>query len=216
MRSSIKTLDKLNVRLKGYCKTFKGKYLLLQNKYLTDEEFVLWDFSSYVLADWDKKNRPEQLGVFLHSYEEIALMLSWSPAKVSRKGSNLIAKGLWEKHSTGGIKVRGYEVNNKLAELTKDKKPIDLQEYLSILQPTNAKLQENTRSISPIKTSTEGKNNIDNLSKDALGIPFKDEYIRTEKDYIKIWEEMGCPNDFTTDDMKWIDVNVAENNNVFS
>ena len=34
--------------------------------------------------------------------------------------------------------------------------------------------------------------------------------LQRSEDYQRTWKEMGCPLDFTVDDMRWIDANVRE------
>lgn len=131
---------KIMNRLRGYDRHFRGRFLLLHNKVLTDEEVILWDLSYSCLADWDKSHG-ETYGSFEYGWEEIGLLLSWSESKVSRNSKKLLLLGFWRKQCKR-IYVAGFELRERLAQITKEEKVIDLQKELAKMQLSGASLQE--------------------------------------------------------------------------
>ncbi len=208
MKNSIKTIEQLNLRLKGFHKHFKGRFLFLQNKILTQEEYVLWDFSFSVLADWDKKNRPDNYGIFSHTFEEIGLLLACSASKISRNSKRLFESGLWSYTKDNRIRVNGFEIRDelikdRLKEVTNKKGIINLQEYIAELKVDSANLQQEiakTHKSSPKGNGVNQVQTVANLqstySKDTLSFPGKAESIilKSEEDYknvVRQVEELG-------------------------
>ena len=203
-------------RQKGYHRHFRGRFLLIKNGVLTDSEFVLWDYSFSNLADWDKEH--EAYGCFEFSLTEIAESLNWSKSKVSRIANKLRGLGFWQTLENGTTQVAGYEIHSNYGELAKKFKIIDLQRYLSNLQFDIAVTEHFLSNQQPkgskrIKQSSRVvvANTETHQSKEALG-SYKGDigFLRSDKEYMRIWKEMGSPPNFTIDDMKWIDLNVKE------
>lgn len=209
-------INKLNKRLKGYHKTFRGRFLFLRNKILTEGEFVLWDLSFNVLADWDK-NHIETYGTFPYTWADIAFLLGCSESIICRRSEKLFKHHLWERLINGSIKVSGIEIIDLLAEITKKEGVVDLQDYLAKTQSYNAKLHENNVKLQRIYPKEEIPDCAQNLAKTQISaskahlVSFKGEsrVIRTDEEYQKILEEGGYTR-LTVEDMKWIDENVKE------
>ncbi len=209
MKNSIKTIEELNLRLKGHHKTFRGRFLLLQNKVLTEEEYVLWELSDSVLADWDKNNHPNTYGTFNHTYEEIGFLLGgWSVSKVSRSSKKLFVVGLWSHEKSNRIRVNGFEIREKLIkyklkEITDEKGIVNLQKYIAELKVDFAKPQQEIAKMqnsSPKGIRVNQPQTVAKLqstySKDTLSFPCKVESIilKSEEDYKNVVsqvEELG-------------------------
>lgn len=206
MRSVKKTLEQLNLRLKGYDRHFKGRFLLLQKGFLTQGEYVLWDLGWSVLADWDK-GHPEIYGTFGHTWEEIGLMLGCSASKVSRDSNTLFGKGLWGKTPGGRVKVCGFEISKSLAAMTEEDGIVDIQKYLAETKTGSAETQRGSADTHEnlSKGDLVGDKRLRQKedirvadmqavgAKDALRVPYKDEYkvLRSEGEYQRIVEAGG-------------------------
>lgn len=105
-------LNKLQSRLKGYNRNFRGRFLLLQQKYLSPSEFVVWDLCYSVLADWDKRNHANLYSSFDYTHAEIAFLLGNDPSTVSKIMKTLFQKDLLYFRSDGRTGVRGYVRTN--------------------------------------------------------------------------------------------------------
>jgi len=204
-------------RLHGYDTHFRGRFLLLRSKLLTDSEFVLWDLSFSALAEWDKKNHdPKDYGSFNFQLTEIGYLLGWHKSKVSHKAKKLFTLGLWTKRN-GRVFVKGFDIRDNFAGITKDKKTIDLQEQVAFLQPEVAKIQPSVaisqRHISKENglVSPHGVAILQRPYPKAPLVSFKSEFnvLRSDEEYQKMWEEN--PNGLCIEDMKWVDQNIKEN-----
>lgn len=203
-------------RLNGYDRHFRGRFLFLHKKLLSDQEYILWDLSYSCLADWDKSHG-DLYGSFEYALWEIGMLLGWSASKVSRNDDKLYSLGLWKKRGDR-IYVVNFDGRDRLAEIVKEKRIVDLQEQIAISQPEIAEPQ---RSVAVPQQQTPKRNGavspqsvaiLQQPSIKASLVSFKGEFksYKSEEDYKRIWEEMGCPLSFTIDDMKWIDRNVRE------
>lgn len=199
-------------RLKGYDRHFKGRFLFLQRKLLSDKEYVLWDLSFSCLADWDKSHG-DTYGSFQYALREIGWLIGWSASKVSRNTNKLYSLGLWTKRN-GRVFVNGFDIRDNLAQISRDKKIIDLQEYVSILQPTVAKPQPpvaDLRQKTPKGNGVASPQSVAILQQPRLKaslVSFKSEFnvLRSNEEYFRMWEEN--PDGLSIEDMKWIDRNV--------
>lgn len=220
MKNSLQTIEQLNIRLKGYHRTFRGRFLLLQRKDLKDEEFILWEFGYSVLADWDKTH--DTYGTFSHTWIEIGMLLGWSDSKVSRTSQELFKKGFWEREDTK-IRVCGYDLFEKLAEFTREKGIIDLTAYIVYSQLKHINLQVKNPEL---QTDISKENGLSQAQLDANMQPADSKeplslssncrssnqgtiIVRTEKEYQEIFDSGQFPT-MTIDDMKWIDKNVLD------
>ena len=209
---------KIMNRLNGYDPHLRGRFLLLHRKLLSDSEFILWDLGFSALADWDSKNHdPKDYGSFNYQKTEIGYLLGWHKSKVSRKAKKLFTLGLWVERDNR-IFVNGFDIRDNFAQISKDKKVIDLQEYVAILQPPVAEPQPPVADLQ--RQTPKGNGAVSPQSVAILQPPrpkaplvsFKSEFnvCKSEEDYQRTWKEMGCPLDFTVDDMRWIDTNIRE------
>lgn len=203
-------------RLNGYDRHFKGRFLLLHRKVLSDSEFVLWDLSFSVLAEWDRKNHAsENYGSFYFQQTEIGTLLGWHKSKVCRNSEKLFAVGLWAKRN-GRVFVNGFDIRDSFAEIARNNKVIDLQKQVAILQPGIANSQPSI--AVPQHKSSKGGGVISPKSVAILQqssikadlVSFKSEFnvLRADEDYQRMWEEN--PNGLSIEDMKWIDQNIKE------
>jgi hypothetical protein len=149
--------------------------------------------------------------------------LGASDGFVSRYGTKLLDKGFWKKRQDGLIQVMGFELIeiNLLNKITRKDLIVDIQKYVAILQndvadpqQENVNLQQNftkgNGEIQPQKVAdlqqTVSKSN-------SVSYKDKDIILRSDEEYNKIKEEFAF-NQFSVDDMKWIDLNVHEDPNV--
>jgi len=204
-------------RLNGYDTHFRGRFLLLRSKLLTDSEFILWDLSFSALAEWDKKNHdPENYGSFDFQQTEIGYLLGWHKSKVCNKAKRLFALGLWKRKNCR-VFVNGFEIRDNFAQISRDRKIIDLQERVAIPQPEVAKTQPQDaipqRHISKENgvVSPYGVAILQQPCTKAPLVSFKSEFnvLRSDEEYQKMWEEN--PNGLSIEDMRWIDQNIKEN-----
>ncbi len=180
MKNSILNKHELNNRLKGYEKIFRGRFLLLQNKVLSDEEYILWELSLSVLADWDKKHG-EKYGTFSHTQKEIATLISWSETKVSRTSKALFKNNFWIKENSAKIRVNGFEIKEYLTPITKKYGVVNLEDYL-LKKDTDFAFLTEEKSEMTVEISKENDNSRvqlyaemqDDLPKVSLISPSKD------------------------------------------
>jgi len=207
-------------RLNGYDPHFRGRFLLLRRKLLSDSEFILWDLGFSALAEWDRKNHdPKDYGSFNYQKTEIGYLLGWHKSKVSRKAEKLFSLGLWVKKDNR-VFINGFDIRDNFAQISKDKKVIDLQEYFAILQPAVAEPQPSVADLQ--QQTSKGNGTVSPQSVAILQpsrpkaplVSFKSEFkvIRTDEEYLKMWEEN--PNGLSVEDMRWIDTNIHENQNL--
>lgn len=128
--------SKIMNRLRGYDRHFRGRFLLLHNQVLTDQESILWDLSYSCLADWDK-NHGETYGSFEYDWGEIGSLLSWSGSKVGRNSKKLFLLGFWRRQHKR-IYVAGFDLRDHFAQITKEERVIDLQRELTKMQLSDA------------------------------------------------------------------------------
>lgn len=160
---------KIMNRLNGYDRHFKGRFLLLHRKLLSDSEYVLWDLGFSALADWDDKNHPGDYGSFSYPFKEIGYLLGWHESKVGRKAKKLFALGFWVKKERR-IFVSGFEIRNRLAQIVEKEKVVDLQHQLANLQLGNAKPQESDVNLQ--EESSKGNGHISAQDHAILQEPF--------------------------------------------
>lgn len=213
----MRSTNQLIKRLKGYHRTFRGRFLLLKNRALTDKEFILWDFSFSVLADWDEKNHPDTYGSFGHNQEEIGLLLGWHKTKVCRLSQGLFQKGFWTKRPDKRIAVVGYNITKNLTEITKEGRIVDLQEYLLKSQLYVAKIEQPVPNLQENVPKGNGNSQAQKVAKlqqrnfkaSLVSSKVNSNVLRSEEEYQRIWEK-GDYKMLTIDDMKWIDRNIQE------
>jgi hypothetical protein len=215
-----KRLDK---KLKGYHKHFRGRFLLLRD--LTPEEYVLWDISFSLAADWDKNH--DSYGTFSFTFSEISYFTQCSPSTISRKAKKLFTLGLWKKLDDGSIEVSGFNVLEHLAILTKELGVIDLQTYIADQQTSHAtknnqvaKLHDDSsKEIDTFSLQTDANLHTDVTkeslisSKDGFSVPIKKVIIKNKvksiEEYQKIYQENGNQG-LTPQDMKDADESIGD------
>ncbi len=195
----------LDNKYNGWYPTFRGKYMLLKNKVLSKEAFILYE-ASIAFADWDKDHKT--YGLLLLSQSEIETQLGCSKGFVSRNGRILINKGFWMKQANV-IQVLGFELIEikLLKEIVKKDKVVNLQKYLGDTQQLVA-----NKGINIAKGKEDvPPQDVANLQNDKPKylVSSKGKYLthRTDEDYQRIWKE-GNYQSLTPDDMKWIDNNI--------
>lgn len=204
-------------RLNGYDRHFKGRFLLIRRKLLSDSEFILWDLSFSALAEWDKENHdPENYGSFDFQLTEIGYLLGWHKSKVSHKARKLFELGLWTKRN-GRVFVNGFDIRDNFAEIARSKKVIDFQEQVAILQPEIAKSQHSvviSQHETPKRNGVVSPQSVAILQQqssktDLVSFKSKSNVLRSDEEYQRMWEEN--PNGLSIEDMRWIDKNIYAN-----
>ncbi len=218
---------KLDLRLRGYYKSFRGSFLLLKNKTLTTQEYVLWHLSFDVLADWDTDpSRLDTFGSFPHNNREIAYYLGWSPSNVSRHSQKLYKLGLWRKKDDGRVEVGGFAIIKMLTKMT-HKHIVNLQDFIANPQIYDAFLNHKNEILhnKSIKenTITYPKTDADLhspfpkepliSSKDESNVSFVKKVIvtgnvRSIEEYQKMYEENGSTG-MSPEDMRDIDESLS-------
>lgn len=220
---------KLDKKLKGWHRHFRGRFLLIKNGVLKEEEYVLWDVSFSLLADWDSSESHVDIrGSFPHNFAEISYYLNCDPSSVSRRSKKLFELGLWRKRDDGRIEVCGYSIVDHLTEITKKSQTVNLQDYIANPHFTNAFLNSpdvkthdsSAKGFSPQPPQSDAYLH-DQQSKDPL-VSFKGESnvslvkmvnikgkVRTDEEYEKIYEENGNQG-LSIEDMKFIDETLVE------
>jgi len=216
-------LNKLNKRLKGYHRHFRGRFNLL--KVLTAEEYVLWDISFSIAADWDKDH--ESYGTFSFTYADISYFAQCDPSTVSRRSKKLFELGLWKKLDDGSVQVCGFNVLENLTVLTKELGIIDLQSYIANQQENHVKKNTQPEEIhdafSKENTPPSPQSHADlheANTKEPL-VSFNGESnvlikkviikgnVRSNDEYQKMYAESNHEG-LTPDDMKAIDESISE------
>ncbi len=219
---------KLDLRLRGYYKSFRGAFLLLKNKTLTTQEYILWQLSFDVLADWDTDpSRSDTFGSFPHNNREIAYYLAWSPSSVSRNSKKLFELGMWEKRDDGRIEVCGFSIIKMLTKMT-HKHIVNMQDFIANPQIYDVFLHQKNENMhndllkekraSYPKTdaylhSSDYKESLIS-SKDESNVSFVKKVIVTGnvksiEEYKKVYEENGGTG-MSPEDMRDIDESLSE------
>ena len=103
----VKSRNRLEKKLKGYQRASRERFLLLKNKILTHEEFIVYELAIAV-TDWDRDH--DTYGTFDGTNQEIANLLGWkSDSTVSRHIQKLLKKGYLIKDSNGLLSPRDFE-----------------------------------------------------------------------------------------------------------
>lgn len=134
-------IKNLLVRLKGWHKTFRGRFLLLQKGVLNNTQFILLELSFSVLADWDEEH-VDTYGSFDYTWEEIGWFFSWDKSTVSRSSKKLFKLHFWDRRPDGRIQVNGFEIEKSLTRITKSEGIVDLQGYIARTQREVSKTQQ--------------------------------------------------------------------------
>jgi len=204
--------NRLDKRLKGYHKTFRGRFLLIKNRTLNSGEYILWDVSYSILADWDKKNHPDIFGTFDYSQEEIASLLACDKSTISRNSEKLFELGLWKEREDGRIEICGFDIQENLAEISKQSGVVDLQKYLAQIQQGSSQTQQQTEKIqsnSIKETSDDSSQTVaemqhhpfkEPLVSSKYGIKF---HINTKEQYEKVKEQVETLGQILDEEKGW-------------
>lgn len=215
--------SKLDKRLKGYHRHFKGRYLLIKNNVLTFQEFILWDLSFSILADWDTSLEHEDIyGSFPQKFSEISYFLNCDPSNISRYSKKLFELGLWKRRNDGRIEVCGFNIIKNLSLITNKVGTVDLQDYIAnphiynaFTQDTNEK-KHGLSTKEPESFSSQTDVNLHTPSSKEPLVSYKDESsLGFDNDTNKVLtveeaERIFSDDGLTEDDIKWIDENVKE------
>lgn len=213
--------NELLKKIYGYISLPKGILLLLRNKTLSKEEFILY-LSSLIFAVWDK-NKEKSYGSLDLSKKEIELILNFSKGFVSKFDKGLFKKGFWRLKENKRIEIAGYNLTDTvfLKQIASKEKLIDPHKQIAFEQTEIANQQKEVarkqQNLSIAKEPDQDQKVADQqLSSSISDISsYKDRYnsLKSEEEYKKIKEEN--PNSLLSiDDMKYIDLNVYEDPNV--
>ena len=209
--------ESLSKKFVGWYGTYRGRFLLLKNRILTKEEFILYD-ASVAFADWDK-DHTSTYGFLDLKQNEFEVLLGMSDGFVSRYGKNLFLKGFWRIRQDGLIQVMGFELIeiNLLNKITKKDLIVDIQKYVADLQTKvadsqqeNVNLQQNftkgngeiqPQKVADLQQAVSKSNSVSYKDKDII--------LRSDKEYKKMYEENDCQG-LTPEDMKLVDQTVYE------
>jgi hypothetical protein len=206
-------IDTIIKRLNGYDRHFKGRFLLLKDKILSDSEYIFWDLCYSVLADWDK-DHGEKYGTFKYSLNEAGSLIGWDKTKVHRARKSLISKGFLEKLLNGRIRVSGYEIRENLTQLSKTQKLIDLKKYLSGLKYGFSNIEHVVLNPKPFSTKGFTGNRTQTVSevkqanpKASLGsYKVNSVPLRSNEEYEELSKELNIP----PQDLKDMDESIYE------
>lgn len=183
-------------KLRGYQKAPRDRFLLLRDKKLTQEEFLVYEVG-IDLTDWDGRHT-ETYGTFQATNREIAEILGWkSDSTVSRYRASLIKKGYFRLTPSSRLKALDFDKRQLRKPANMQITRAEMQEEVAKMQTTSANIEEN-RSENSVYSLVSSKGSVS---------------LRTDEEYQAIKEEMGY-KELTVEDMKWIDQNVKENPNV--
>lgn len=207
--------SKLDKRLKGYHRHFKGRYLLIKDRTLNFQEFILWDLSFSILADWDIKPDHEDIyGTFPYNFSEISYFLNCDPSSISRYSKKLFELGLWKRRNDGRIEVCGFSIVRDLGKLTKKVGIVDLQDYIAKPQFYNVLLQNKDENQHDSSTKEQG--GFSSQTNANLHTPYSKEPLVSYKDESSLGfnnqsnKGLSSVDGLTSEDIKWIDENVTE------
>lgn len=194
----------------GILASYREKFLLLKEKVLKDEEFVLYDFCVHQ-ADFDEKHFGK-FGTFQQTNKELAEGLGWSEDKVCRNIKTLFEKGFLRKIDRKTEVVDFFRFIPRIAfKRTKQKEEIAyLQEKIAKVRSQVANLHEESAKLHNSAPDLATNNtSISDISSYKVS-PF---IPRSYEDYKRIKEEYGFTM-LTEEDMKWIDENITEDKNI--
>lgn len=137
-------MNNLLKKLKGYQKAPRGRFLLLKERRLTHEEFLLYELG-VAISDWD--SRHETYGVFKATNQEIAGILGWSSDTTALMHKNsLIKKGMFIVNDDGSISARGFE-----KWLLRKSKSSENESEVAKTQSGSSNREDNTSEIKEIQ-----------------------------------------------------------------
>ena len=198
----------LDKKYNGWYPTFRGKFLLLKNKVLSKEEFILFE-ASFAFADWDQRHKT--FGLLLLTQAETEHLLGFSTGYVSRSAKGLFSKGFWNKLPDNSIQIGGFDLIGikKVKEIVQTHQVVDLQKYLAETQQPFAKKREQDAK-GDADVPLQNVANLQTRNHKYL-VSFKDKYFipRNNEDYQRMCEENNYQG-LNPEDMKLVDETIFE------
>lgn len=194
----------------GILASYREKFLLLKEKCLTDQEFILYDYCVHQ-ADFDE-NHKGKFGTFEKTNIELAKGLGWSDDKVGRNINKLILRGLLKKNDRRTIEIIDYYrfLPTHAFDRTKEGKELAyLREKIAKMRSQVANSREETAKLRNPTTNLVTNNT---PISDIGSYKVNSFVTRSFADYKRIKEEGGYTT-LTEEDMKWIDANITETPN---
>lgn len=190
----------------GVLASYREKFILLKEKALSDEQFILYEFCIHQ-ADFDEKHK-ETYGTFQMTNKEIGEGIGWLEDKVGRNIRKLLQKNLLHKIGKRIVVNDFFRFSIKCAfERTQNKQELAyMQEIVAKLRLQNAEMRVKTADLR--KKEPEIASSYTPIS-DRFPYKVNSVIQRTFEDYKKIKEEGGYTM-LDEGDMKWIDENVTE------
>jgi hypothetical protein len=180
-------------RLNGYQKMDRNRHILASFLKFTDPEYRLLDFYN-AFYDWDKKH-VDTYGHVEITDKDAGRILNWSTAKVCRTRKELIQKGLISTTDKSTYKMTFLQEPQTFNN-TPDKTEVARMETPNSNTETVIAPMQRNGGYRPENPLVSFKGDVVSL--------------RSDKEYEDIWEDMGKPDNFTPDDMKFIDWSVYE------
>jgi hypothetical protein len=181
-------------RLNGYQKIGRNRHLLASFLKFTDSEYRLLDF--YIaFYDWDKTHT-ETYGCAEITDKDAGVFLNWSTAKVCRTRNELLQKGLITLVDKGTYKITFLQEPQFFKDASTGK---------TIVASVKSQLSNMEKEFAPMqgKGGYEPENPLGSFKVNLVS-------LRSDKEYEDIWKGMSKPNNFTPDDMKFIDRSIYE------
>lgn len=184
--------SKLEKKLRGFQKANRERFLLISNKVLSGEEFLLYEIC-IALTDWDRSH--DTYGTFSFTNQELSYLLGWkSDTTAGRHKKSLIQKGFLIDLEDGYYKVLDFEK----WELRKQD-DAKIQPLSANLEPINAEIENK-----PAKMQEKQAQNDDYSLVSSKG---NNNFVRSYEEYKEI-KRSGVYKLLEIDDMQWIDKNV--------
>lgn len=190
----------------GVLASYRDKFKLLKDKFLKDEEFILYDYCVH-LADFDEKH--DNFGTFERDTNEVlGSGLGWSGDKLRRNFNALLNKGALRLMGNRLVEVVGFTIYLPKQAFALKKS----NDYLSglfaevssenaIMQTSNANLRKTDRILA---TKTVAISDISSYKVATIN-------RRGREEYESIVRELGFTHTDTTD-LEWIDNHVISKN----
>ena len=205
----------------GYRPSHRNRFLLIEHKVLTREEFVVFEYCLDQMG-FDKKN--EWFGKIYVNFQEIALVLNYSANppynSIREKIKKLIKLNILIPTNKANIysifnadryvaTTNLWKGKSRQFQQQEHNKPFSLviQNIAQNFQYGEAKVQKNEQNI-PSKLKIDSSralstSKVNNLTTD-VSIDSRNKDQRTLADYQRIYRKKDW-GDFTIDDMKWLD-----------
>lgn len=208
------------MKLNGYRVTHRNRWLLLQTRILTSQEFLLLE---YYLDSMDFDYKHDNYGQFIAYPEVVAEYFNKGIETVNDWRDGLLNKSFIEvvdkKREVYRIKSPeryGVSFGSKASQFAKSEKlspTVDNILQNICFNPEKAKIiPKKVKSLAlntPSKALGSSKGELSSFPIGSKKVVLIQQDVRTDSEYQKIYEE-GHYESLTPDDMKWIDQNVSE------